>query len=273
MAQLGAPWPEVQDAYLRAWEFRPTRAEPLYAIAVRYREDQRYQLGYQFAKRAAEIPFPEQDKIFVRADIYAWRATDEQAVCASWIGKQAEAFTLCRRLLARPDVPDEERQRITGNRDVCVPTMIDAAVIVPRCAGAAPASPAHATAEVVVSLIAGPDRTAHRAHAELVSALLPRCVAGRALPGGRCRPVRPGPRDCCCERYGFLDFAHPGPDRAGPAPNSPTSAITSTDGFGCIWARAGGFLPPRTSSPASRRCSRPNPRCSRWASTSPTRSS
>ena len=33
MAQLGAPWPDVQDAYLRAWEFRPTRAEPLYAIA------------------------------------------------------------------------------------------------------------------------------------------------------------------------------------------------------------------------------------------------
>jgi hypothetical protein len=27
MARLDAPWADVQDAYLRAWEFRPTRAE------------------------------------------------------------------------------------------------------------------------------------------------------------------------------------------------------------------------------------------------------
>ena len=70
--------------------------------------EQRYQLGYLFAQRAAEIPFPEED-LFVLgyfAEIYAWRATDEQAICASWIGKHAEAFTLCRRLLARPDIPD-----------------------------------------------------------------------------------------------------------------------------------------------------------------------
>ena len=59
MANLGAPWPDVQEAYLKAWEFRPTRAEPLYAIAPRYRVDGRYQLGYLFAQLAAEIPFPE----------------------------------------------------------------------------------------------------------------------------------------------------------------------------------------------------------------------
>ena len=44
---------------------------------------------------AAEIPLPEQDTLYVRADIHDWRATDEQAVCASWIGKHAEAFALC----------------------------------------------------------------------------------------------------------------------------------------------------------------------------------
>ncbi|TDK88808.1 glycosyltransferase, partial [Mycobacterium paragordonae] len=96
MANLDESWPDVQDAYLKAWEFRPTRAEPLYAIAHRYRIEQRYHLGYQFAKRAAEIPLPAEDIIDIRADIYAWRALDEQAVCASWIGKQAETFTLCR---------------------------------------------------------------------------------------------------------------------------------------------------------------------------------
>lgn len=39
--RLGEPWPVVQDAYLRAYEFRPTRAEPLYTIACRHRVAQR----------------------------------------------------------------------------------------------------------------------------------------------------------------------------------------------------------------------------------------
>ncbi|MEI7718041.1 MAG: glycosyltransferase, partial [Mycobacterium sp.] len=82
MANLGEPWPEVQDAYLRAWEFRPTRAEPLLAIAARYREDHQHELGYLFAACAVEIPFPEGDILLVRGDIYAWRAADELAVCA-----------------------------------------------------------------------------------------------------------------------------------------------------------------------------------------------
>ena len=58
MAQLGESWPDVQEAYLRAWEARPTRAEPLFELAVHHRAHERYQLGYLFAQRAAEIPFP-----------------------------------------------------------------------------------------------------------------------------------------------------------------------------------------------------------------------
>ena len=67
MAHLGEPWPDVQDAYLRAWAFRPTRAEPLYQIAVHYRVEQHYQLGYLFAERATAIPLPEEDILFVDA--------------------------------------------------------------------------------------------------------------------------------------------------------------------------------------------------------------
>jgi hypothetical protein len=160
MSKLDAPWPDVEEAYLRAWEFRPTRAEPLYAIACRYRLERRYLLGYLFANRAAEIPLPERDLLPIRADIYAWRATDEQAMCASWVDKHTEAFTLWRRLLARPDVPDDDRQRIARNRDICVPTMIDAAASYPdalvQLLQRLVAAPGEA--DVVVSLIAGPDR-------------------------------------------------------------------------------------------------------------------
>ncbi|MEE6180081.1 glycosyl transferase, partial [Mycobacterium sp. 050134] len=80
-------------------------------------------------------------------------------MCAFWIGKHAEAFMLCRRLLASPEVPDAERQRIAVNRDFSVPAMLEAAseypdALVQRLV----ANPD--PAKVVVSLIADSDREA-----------------------------------------------------------------------------------------------------------------
>jgi tetratricopeptide (TPR) repeat protein len=157
MEQLDVSWPEVQDAYLRAWEFRPTRAEPLYGIARRYRVDKRDQLGYMFAARAVGIPLPEDDMVLPYPDIYAWLADEELAVCAYRIGKQAEAFAVWRRMLARADIPESDRQRIAGNRDLAVPTMLEAASTYPdvlvRNLIAGPRG-----TDVTVSVIAGPDR-------------------------------------------------------------------------------------------------------------------
>ncbi len=89
-------------------------------------------------------------------DVYAWRAIDEQAICASRIGEHAEAFTLCRRLLARSDIPDAARQRIALNRDFSVPAMLAATSVYPddliRNLIASTAE-----FDVTVSLVAGPD--------------------------------------------------------------------------------------------------------------------
>jgi len=159
MSNLGEPWPQVQQAYLRAWEFRPTRAEPLYAIARSYRMDGRYQLGHLFAEKAAQIPLPAQDALFVAAEIYTWRADDEQAVCGSWIGCHGETVELCRRILRRNDVPEEDRLRIVANRDCSAPAMFDEMAAYPdttvRTVSAMPRD-----GDVTVTVIAGPDRTA-----------------------------------------------------------------------------------------------------------------
>ena len=250
MAELGEPWPDVQEAYLKAWEFRPTRAEALHAIAFRCRVEQRYWLGYLFAQRAAEIPFPEED-LFVLgyfAEIYAWRATDEQATCASWIGKHAEAFTLCRRLLARPDIPDPDRQRIAANRDFSVPAMIEAAAPYPEAlVQSLAAGPGEA--EVTVSLIAGPDRQTTE---QTINSFLTCCLdvsrVGRflVLDTGLSAPDRAKLQ----QRYGFLEFARRRSRRqarrpARAAPRSDRRTVLAAPG-----RRAGGFSPPRTSSPA-----------------------
>jgi glycosyltransferase involved in cell wall biosynthesis len=205
MSQLDMHWPDVQHAYLKAWEFRPTRAEALHAIAYRYRTDKRYRLGYLFAERAAQIPLPEHDKLFVGGDVYAWRALDEQAICASWIGKHSEAFAICRRLLARNDIPDAHRKRIAANRDASVPTMLEAATVYPNpivqsvLAG-------RRDGEVTVTLVAGPDR--HTTEQSLNSFL--HCCSdlqqtGRflLLAGGLSADDRANLQ----QRYPFLEFS------------------------------------------------------------------
>jgi hypothetical protein len=205
MSNLGEPWPDGMDAYLRAWHFRPTRAEPLHAIAVRYRETQRYRFAYVFAERAAKIPLPEEDTLFVEADIYAWRATDEQAVCASRIGKHTEAFTLCRRLLTHPGLPEPDRQRIAANRDFSVPTMIQAAAPYPEALVHSLAT-APGEAEIIVTLIAGADRqTTEHTLNSFLNCCTDVARVGRflVLDTGLSAPDRATLR----QRYGFLKFA------------------------------------------------------------------
>ncbi len=233
--QLGAQWRDVEDAYLRAWHFRPTRAEPLHAIAAGYRDMQRYQVGYLFAQRAAETPVPEED-LFVPEEVeqvYTWRATDEQAVCAAWIGKRAEAFTLCRRLLARPDIPDPDRQRIAANRDFSLPAMIEAAAPYPEAlVQSLAAGPGEA--EVTVSLVAGSDgETTKQTLNSFLNCCLDVSRVGRflVLDAGLSAPDRAKLQ----KRYGFLEFAHSRPRRrarrpARAAPRSDRRTVLAAPG-------------------------------------------
>jgi hypothetical protein len=209
MARLDAPWPDVQDAYLAAWEFRPTRAEALYSLAFRYRVAKRYRLGYLFAERAAQIPLPEKDILFVGAAIYAWLATDEQAICASWIGKHPEAFTLNRRLLARPDIPEGDRQRIAANRDCSVPAMIEAASSYPDVLiGNLIAGPRDAA--VTVSLVAGADPAATE---QTLNSFLHCCTDVSRVERFLVLDAGLSAQDRATlhKRYAFLEFADPGP--------------------------------------------------------------
>ena len=155
MMELGEPWPEIQDVWLRAYEFRPTRAEALYSVACYYRKNARYQLGYLFAQRAVSITLPEKDILFVWAAAHSWAAHDELAVCASHLGYHSEAFALFRELLAGNNLTPEDRIRIAVNRDFSVPAKLE-------IASAYPAAADHALqprpdADVTVTVTCGPN--------------------------------------------------------------------------------------------------------------------
>lgn len=212
MEELDAEWHEVQEAYLSAWEFRPTRAEPLYCIAKHYFNEKRYQLGYLFAERAAAIPLPDDDMIVPYPDIYAWRAADAQAKAAFCIGEHCEAFTLWQFLLGRPDIPDSERQRIAANRDQAVPAMLEAVSSYPgalvRNLIEAPGDP-----DITVSIVAGPDLVATQ---QTLNSFLNCC--GDLSRVGRFLMIDAGlpaaEREMLAALYEFVEFAETGPQLA-----------------------------------------------------------
>ena len=92
--RLGIAWPLVMDAYLRAYEFRPTRLEPLFHIANFYRVNQRYHLGYLFSHPVVETPYPD-DLLFIEKSIYDYELWQEYALCRDRLGKQEEAARAC----------------------------------------------------------------------------------------------------------------------------------------------------------------------------------
>lgn len=113
-ARLKKPAAEVMDRYLRAHESRPSRAEALGDLARLCRLEGRWPLAYMFARQAVRIPRPD-DILFVEFDWYEWRALDELAVAAYWVGKYQESLECCERLLREGALPESQRERVGEN--------------------------------------------------------------------------------------------------------------------------------------------------------------
>ena len=95
--------------YLNAWEYRPTRAEPLWKIAAICRKKGEYHQAYLFANKGMEIPYPN-DIIFVDRPTYDYVLRFERSIAASWIGKLEEAITDCKTIDAMNDIPEDVRK-------------------------------------------------------------------------------------------------------------------------------------------------------------------
>jgi len=104
------------DEFLAAYNYRPSRAEPLHEIARYYRKTKMYSLAYLFAKVGVTIPYPS-DRLFVHRDVYEWRLLDELSIAAYWTGRYKESEELCDRLLSEGKLPEREIERVKQNRE------------------------------------------------------------------------------------------------------------------------------------------------------------
>ncbi|MDO4432640.1 MAG: glycosyltransferase [Aerococcaceae bacterium] len=115
--RIQAPFDEVVAAYLHAYEYRPQRAESLYNLARYLRENNRFALAYAYALTAVSIK-ETSDRLFVHQDVYDYKAKDELAVSAYWVGQYQLSKDICAEILndARLVLPEHTRQRIANNQ-------------------------------------------------------------------------------------------------------------------------------------------------------------
>lgn len=118
LERLGEDWPTVLDAYLAAHAFRPARVESLHAAVRACRARGLWSLGYRLALPAVHLS-PTQDLLFVEREVVEWRLLDELAVCATWIGRWAEAAHYHERLLRCEGLRGVERERVAANARLC----------------------------------------------------------------------------------------------------------------------------------------------------------
>jgi tetratricopeptide (TPR) repeat protein len=107
--RLGLAWPLVLTAYLDAYQFRPSRLEPLFHLARYYRETGQYHLGHLYARAVNETPYPD-DLLFIEKSIYDYELLMEHALCCDRLGKHDEADRARDAVIANADTPEQVRR-------------------------------------------------------------------------------------------------------------------------------------------------------------------
>jgi hypothetical protein len=118
LENLTADPAECAHAYAQAFQKRPTRAEPLWALARRHRMRSEFDLGRLYARAATELKLPT-DMLMVDEDVYRYKSWDELSLSAYYAGHKEEAKEAIGRVFQN-GFPESERKRLETNRDFIV---------------------------------------------------------------------------------------------------------------------------------------------------------
>lgn len=114
MAALNYAEIDVTEAYVRAYEANPERAESLGELAHYLQVRQKRALAYRFSVMAKDTG-PTDQKLFVDSSFADWRNLDEYAVACYWMGLYKESIQANMALLKSGKLPEGERGRIENN--------------------------------------------------------------------------------------------------------------------------------------------------------------
>jgi len=83
---------------LRAYDFRPYRAEPLYYASVIARDNELRHIHFMLTRMIVEIKKPKGETLFIEEAIYEWRASFEHAIACYHLGYKERALGLFKKL-------------------------------------------------------------------------------------------------------------------------------------------------------------------------------
>jgi len=112
-------WDVGVTLLLETWEYRPTRAEPLFSLTEGFRLRNQLRLGAAFGAMGKEIDFPS-DILFVHREHYEWAIEYQWSICAFDIGDFEGALEACDHLLTVPTLPPDVRDYVAGSQRRCL---------------------------------------------------------------------------------------------------------------------------------------------------------
>lgn len=109
-------WDLAEQWYLDAYEYLPSRAEPLVKMACNYRMRREFELAYFFAKMAKKIPYPEKHLLFVEDAVYDYKIDEELSISSYYASHKEEGFAANERLIMNKKCPDYVKWQAKKNR-------------------------------------------------------------------------------------------------------------------------------------------------------------
>ncbi len=120
LQRMGKPWPEVMAAFLAAFEYDPTRAEPLFWIGRHYQSNREFHTARLFFARGLGVPEPGVGRLFLDRAIHDYLLRLEYAVTCYYTGDHAEAVAMNDVLLQNGSLPEDLIELVRTNRRLSV---------------------------------------------------------------------------------------------------------------------------------------------------------
>lgn len=127
LQRLEKPIDVVKDAFLKAHNYLPSRATPLFHLSMEYRKYNDFKTAYKYAKMGEPIPYPKDQVLFLSKSVYDWQMKNEVAVCAFMLGEYGECLEMCEKMMAghgkEYEMPEEVVMRVRNTMFECTRRM------------------------------------------------------------------------------------------------------------------------------------------------------
>lgn len=101
---IGRDQDEVIGAYIRAWQFRPSRLEAPFFLVKYLNEKKMFFVAWSICQTAVQMT-KTTDILFIERDIWEWRLPNEWNICCFQVGKFEQAKRAAKELINSPVFP------------------------------------------------------------------------------------------------------------------------------------------------------------------------